>query len=330
MWRIKLILITVLLVSGSMPMTPAHAAPSERIDSVGDLWLDIGLGPPLVDWFNRVARPDDIARADHISEINLLDEITTGRKLVVFKSAAEAEQAVPEVADRIDILGYNLEHGPATPPDEQADPVGSVKRMHDLARHYGLTLALGPDHSFALSDGVEMAPHVDIFVLQVQRAQADPAAALDFVQPLIPELRQANPDLNISVQVRTEGDVVAIVDLIDCIKDSLDGVSILTSPDTVDITEALVDELRTRTSAKACPEATQPASASRAETETALVPIQDTTPSWLLILLVALIAGAATGALITGVVIGALVAGALGGGVVAALICASRNREADK
>jgi hypothetical protein len=330
MWRIKLVLITVLLVSGSMPMTPAHAAPSERIDSVGDLWLDIGLGPPLVDWFNRVARPDDIARADHISEINLPDEITTGRKLVVFKSAAEAEQAVPEIADRIDILGYNLEHGPATPPDEQADPVGSVKRMHDLARQYGLTLALGPDHSFALSDGVEMAPHVDIFVLQVQRAQTDPATALDFVQPLIPELRQANPDLQISVQVRTEGDVVAIVDLIDCIKEGLDGVSILTSPDTVDIAEALVDELRTRTSAKACPEATRPASASRVEAETALVPIQDTAPSWLLIMVVALIAGAAAGALITGVVIGALVAGALGGGVVAALICASRNRAADK
>jgi hypothetical protein len=57
---------------------------------------------------------------------------------------------------------------------------------------------------------------------------------------------------------------------------------------------------------------------------------QDIAPSWLLIMVVALIAGAAAGALITSVVIGALVAGALGGGVVAALLCASRNRAADK
>jgi hypothetical protein len=65
-----------------------------------------------------------------------------------------------------------------------------------------------------------------------------------------------------------------------------------------------------------------------------VVPIQDTAPSWLLIMVVALVAGAAAGALITGVVIGALLvgamAGALGGGVVAALICASRNRVANK
>jgi hypothetical protein len=151
---------------------------------------------------------------------------------------------------------------------------------------------------------------------------------------LIPELRQANPDLNISVQVRTEGDVVAIVDLIDCLKDGLDGVSILTSPETADSAKALVAELRTRKAAKPCPETTGPASASRVEAETAPVPIQDTSPSWPLIMVVALIAGAATGALITLVVIVALVAGAvagaLGGGVVAALICNSGNKAADK
>jgi hypothetical protein len=206
--------------------------------------------------------------------------------------------------------------------------------MHELAQQYGLTLALGPDHRFALSHGVEMAPYVDIFVLQVQRGQAYPATVLDFVQPLIPQLRQANPDLNISVQVRSEGDVVAIVDLIDCIKEGLDGVSILTSPETVENAEALVAELRTRKTAKPCPEAARPAPAARTEAETAPVPIQNTAPPWLLIMVVALIVGAAAGALIAGVVIAALVAGAmagaLGGGVVAALICNYRNRAVDK
>jgi hypothetical protein len=118
--------------------------------------------------------------------------------------------------------------------------------MHNLAQQYGLTLAFGPDHDFALSHGVAIAPYVDIFVLQVQRVQTQPATVLDFVLPLTEQLREANPDLEISVQVRTEGDVDAIVDLIESVQGNLDGVSILTSPDTVDIAEALVTELRIR------------------------------------------------------------------------------------
>jgi hypothetical protein len=51
-----------------------------------------------------------------------------------------------------------------------------------------LKLALGPDHRFALSDGVALAPYVDLFVLQVQRVQTQPATVLDFVLPLVPQL----------------------------------------------------------------------------------------------------------------------------------------------
>jgi hypothetical protein len=87
--------------------------------------------------------------------------VQVGRKLVIFKSAAEAEQYVPQIADQIDIIGYNLAHGPANPLDEQADPLAGVKRMNELARQYDLKLALGPDHRFALSDGVALAPYVE-------------------------------------------------------------------------------------------------------------------------------------------------------------------------
>ncbi|UCC86833.1 MAG: hypothetical protein JSV81_18560 [Anaerolineales bacterium] len=317
MWKTKLVLITFLFALYSTPMSLVRAAPLPPNDVVGHLrlddstsrlWLDIGLGPPLVNWFNRVARPDDIARVNHAEQIGLLDEITVGRKLVVFKSAAEAERLLPQMADKMDILGYNLEHEPAIPFEEQADPVGSVKRMHDLARQYGLTLALGPDHSFALSDGVEMAPYVDIFVIQVQRAQTEPAKVLDFALPLIRQLRQANPSLQISVQVRTEGDVVAIADLIDCLRDDLDGVSILTSPETVDIAETLVAELRTRTSSGACQAATW---ATAAPQVTAMERPNSTREVGLSCPLK---------------VVSALIAGGVGGGLTAALICASRNK----
>lgn len=215
--------------------------------ALADLWIDLSMGKPLVDWFNKTARPDDIARVEHPSLIGVLDEITTGQRLVVFKSAADARAAMPLLADRMDILGYNLEHGPANPADEQADPVAGVKAMQELARQYGLKLAMGPDHDFAVQYGAALAPYVDMFVLQVQRVQTDPETVRAFVVPLAEELRKANPEIQISVQVRTEGDVEQIADLLESMLPSIDGVSILTSPETVDIAKDLVRELRSRT-----------------------------------------------------------------------------------
>ena len=133
------------------------------------------------------------------------------------------------------MIGYNLEHGPGTPAAEQADPLSSIQAMRELADSYGLQLAFGPDHDFALSHGVQLAPFVDMFVLQIQRQQTNPAVVADFVTPLVPQLRAANPALEISVQVRTEGDVPGIVALLDSLRAEIDGVSILTSPDTVDV-----------------------------------------------------------------------------------------------
>jgi hypothetical protein len=209
-----------------------------------DLWMDVSMGAELIDWFNETAYPVDVARVDHVSRIDLLENVEVGRRLVVFKNVADAEQLLPRLADRMDIIGYNLEHGPANRPDERADPVGSVQRMRALADEYGLALALGPDRAFALNDGLAMAPYVDMFVLQVQRAQTEPDVVRDFVLPLVAELRVVNPDLEISVQVRTEGDPVEIAELINSMKGSLDGVSILTNDESTDIAQALVAELR--------------------------------------------------------------------------------------
>ena len=311
MWKIRLVLIACLLLSGVMPNFLAQAAPSQQTDSVHDLWLDISLGPPLVDWFNDVARPDDIARVENVRQMDLLDEIRVGRKLVVFRSVAEAERFLPQIADQIDIVGFNLEKGPGYSSQERADPLGSVTRMHDLVRQYDLLLAFGPDHDLALSDGAAMAPYVDILVLQVQRVQTEPHTVFDFVLPLTQQLRQANPDIEISVQVRTEGDVVAVVDLIDAMSEQLDGVSILTSPETVDTAEAMVAELQTREDAVSGPSAIVATPTREIETGGS-----NATPEGI---------DEDTGLSCPLMVVGALIAGGVGGGVTAALICASRK-----
>jgi hypothetical protein len=316
-WKLRLLLIICLLITAMIPTSLAQAAPSPQSESVRDLWLDVSLGPPLVDWFNRVGRPDDIARVENFRQMDLLDDVTAGRKLVVFKSITEAQRVVPEIADEIDIIGYNLENGRGYSPRERADALTSVKHMHDLAREFDLLLAFGPDHNLAISEGVAVAPYVDLFILQVQRVQSEPETVSEFVLPLIPELREANPDLEVSVQVRTEGDIVELVDLIDAMNDQLDGVSILTSPETIDTAEALVAELQTRkdTTPYTSLTTTDPDEVA-VETRAATPPSGENSSD--------------AGLSCPLMVVGAFVAGGLGGGVTAALICASRSRGADE
>ena len=236
--------LTLLLLTQAGPIVQIKSAEPSTADELDDLWIDMRIGQPLIPLFNRAARSDDIARVDHPSQVEQLAQISNGRKLVIFKSVAETQEMLPDLAGDIDIIGYNLEHGQATPGDEKADPVAGIKKMRQLADEYGLELAFGPDHDFALSHGVEMAPFVDIFVLQIQRQQTNPQVVKDFVVPLVPRLKEANPDVQVSVQVRTEGDVQAIVDLLASLEPQLDGISILTSPDTVDVAEELVVSLR--------------------------------------------------------------------------------------
>lgn len=219
----------------------APQSPVEPDDGSPRVWMDLSLQPQLVDFFNLWADENDIARIEHESMMDLLDQVTVGRKLVIFKNAADAEQSIPLLADRMDLIGYNLEGGPSNLPEEQADPVGSARRVRNLADAYGLKVALGPSRDFALNYGAEMAPYVDLFVLQVQRVQTEHDTVRGFVLPLLESLLAANPDLEISVQIRTEGDVGQLVSLVDSLGPELAGVSILTSQNTLPTAYELVE-----------------------------------------------------------------------------------------
>ena len=108
-----------------------------------------------------------------------------------------------------------------------------------------------------------LAPLADQFVLQIQRVQEQPGVAADFVDGMTTALRAANPDLEISVQVRTDGDPAQVAALVDTLADEIDGVAILTRPDGVDEAERMVAAIR-------------PEAATNPPDETA--PVADTTP----------------------------------------------------
>lgn len=217
---------------------------AQEPDELSDLWIDLSIGLPLLDLFNQSAQSSDIARVEHISQLAMLEEITTGQKLVVFKSADDAIRLLPHIHNEFDIIGYNLEHGPANPIYEQEDPVGSIRRLREAADEYGLQVALGPDHNFAISDAAAMAPYTDYLILQVQKVQTEPETVYDFVLPIIEEARKANPDLEISVQIRTEGDVDDLLEMLRPLQNKIDGISILTSEETVEVSEKLMGKLR--------------------------------------------------------------------------------------
>jgi uncharacterized protein YjbI with pentapeptide repeats len=204
----------------------------------------INLVPDLASHFNQMAQPDDIAHVDHISDVRLLDEIRIGQRMAIFKSAALAEQLVPRLTGHFDLIGYNLEHGPINPLAEQQDPVAAVQRMRTLADRYGLGLAVGPDHEFVVSHGVPMALYTDQFILQVQRVQEQPDLVRSYVISTSATLRQANPAVEIIVQVRTDGDLDTLVELLGTLKPHIDGIAILTSRETVDVAYMLWNRLR--------------------------------------------------------------------------------------
>ncbi len=235
--RRNLFVFLFLLILAGLP------APAAQADDPANLFFGLRITPELLDWFNQTAGPDDIATATP-DQLGLLEQVTAGRKQLLIPSAAEAEKLIPEIADKIDIIGYDLEHWPATPADEQADPVAAIQRLRVLADEYDLMLALGPDRRFALDYGAQMAPFVDQFILQTQRLQSDANSLRSFAAPIIADLRQANPAIRVVVQIRTEGSVEELLELVKSLDLDVDGIGILHNPVTLEMAKSLAVELQ--------------------------------------------------------------------------------------
>jgi uncharacterized protein YjbI with pentapeptide repeats len=229
---------------GFHPDRPAPSAPTTSGSQHRPIHLQINLTPDLVSHFNQMARPEDIAHIEYTSDVLLLEAVHAGQRMMVFKSAALAEQLVPRLGGYLDLIGYNLEHGPINPLADQQDPVAAAQRLRALADQQGLGLAIGPDHDFVVSHGVMMAPYADQFVLQVQLVQEQPEMVRSYVLSTSTALRQANPALEIIVQIRTEGNLDALVELVEGLAPEIDGIAILTSPQTTEFAIALWSRLR--------------------------------------------------------------------------------------
>lgn len=202
------------------------------------------MSPDVADYFNRVARADDIALIP-AARLFMLSAIDTGRSRVGFASWAEAEQALDGLIGEIDFVTYNPEHWAQTPSDEQGDLISTVQRAAEFAHSRGVQLMVSPDRRFARESLGEIAKYADMIGLQGQRVQNDPAAFEAWARELIQVARASNPEVKIFVQVgATQGTAEQMLSAIKTIEGAIDGIAIWSAPSTLPILQEFVSKLR--------------------------------------------------------------------------------------
>lgn len=178
--------------------------------------VEMGItAPEMAQYFQQHASAQDIARVDHPNDVGLISNITVGRKMVIFKSASQIQQFLSTNAGALDIVGYNLEPGQTHDASELANPVAAAKAVRAIADKYGKLVAIGLTKSLTNQYAVAMAPYAHLWILQVQKAQNNPQEVAAWVLPMAKALRQANPSLQVFVQIRTDSDPKALRQLVD-------------------------------------------------------------------------------------------------------------------
>jgi hypothetical protein len=156
-------------------------------------------------------------------------------------------------AKRVKDLGFrfiefNLEPGLSSDSDNN-DVVGAMKRAAEAAHQQGLEFLAAPSRVYTTDYGPQIAPFVDYYHIQAQALQDEGVDEYsDYVHTTISKLKNANPDLIITVQVSTRGDNAPGLSLLETLKqctdsvmDTADGVSLWYGGDDLDTLESFVE-----------------------------------------------------------------------------------------
>ena len=239
---ISLLLVFILLVSWNWSQ-PAVAQTSLPELSALPLTFPVQ-SPEIAAYFNRVADPDDIAAFPE-PFVHLLPQVTTGRKMVFYRSWAEAERELDGLIDQIDLIGYNPEHWEHTPLAEQQNLPEVVQRAATFAHEHGRQFMLVPDRRFAEEHLRQVVPYIDAVVLQGQRLQKDPDAFATWSRDMISLVRAGNPVVEIYVQVgATQGASSEMLDAIRMVAADIDGIAVWSLPRSLTTLQEFVSPLR--------------------------------------------------------------------------------------
>ena len=168
---------------------------------------------------------------------------------VTFKSSQAIVDNAKHVKDLgFDFIEFNLERG-LSPSSDYNNVVSAMKRAADAAHAQGLEFRATPSRYFTTQYGSQIAPYVDYYHIQAQSYQDDGIKAYsDYVRMQIASLKNANPNLLISVHVSTEQGNLPGLSLLETIKqcvdsvmDVADGVSLWYGGDNLDTLDSFVE-----------------------------------------------------------------------------------------
>lgn len=173
---------------------------------------------------------------------------------VTFKSSQAIVDNAKHVKDLgFDFIEFNLERG-LSPPSDSNNVVSAMKRAADATHAEGLKFRAIPSRSFTTQYGSQIAPYVDYYHIQAQSLQNDGIKMYsDYVHVQIANLREANPNLLISVHLSTEqGNLQGLSLLetmkqcVDSVMDVADGVSLWFGRDNLDTLKLFVEWYNTK------------------------------------------------------------------------------------
>jgi hypothetical protein len=177
----------------------------------------------LIDLYGSYLNDDDIALS-HPNEENLQNTMQLpGKHGVQYFLLSEIMLNVTSLkAQGVDIVSYDLEKENASY-NELKDPVASVKAASEVVHKNNMKFMISPSIKLTADFGTQFAPFVDIYNIQAQSLQSRPNEYNNFVEQTVRELRSANPEISISVQVSTargslEGmkkSIMSVIDIVD-------------------------------------------------------------------------------------------------------------------
>jgi hypothetical protein len=192
----------------------------------------------------RVQNGDQL-KSDYVTAAKNLP----GPAAVAFMSSQEiVENAARVKSLGFDAIEFNLESG-LSPSSDNSNVVAAMRRAADAAHAQGLEFRATPSRSYTTQYGSQIAPFVDYYHIQAQALQDNGINAYsDYVHAQVAKLRQANPDLLISVQISTQQSnapglslLQTLQQCVDSVMDVADGVSVWFGNDDLNTLRSFVE-----------------------------------------------------------------------------------------
>jgi hypothetical protein len=144
-----------------------------------------------------LSKPDD-SNLEHTMQL-------PGRHGVSYFSVAEIKANAAQLKSKgADFIEYNFEES-YSPSSDLADPVSSVKKAYAIAHSNGLELIVTPSVQLTTQHAPDFARHADYYNIMAMSLQNDGCwtGFRDFVNNTVTRIREANPELPISVELST-------------------------------------------------------------------------------------------------------------------------------